>query len=466
MMIEVIQELIESGFCLALTAAVVAAPVALLALVVDLLAGGWMAARFRCWLWVVVAIRLLMPMAPGSAASLQNAWSFLDRTPTTQASAERAALETIPLEWGETWSDPTGLPELVPVRVHATPVSRIDWEMVLALSLVFGWLVGAAWVLLRAVVASFRFRRQLQALPAVDDSAIIDTVRLACGHIGVTAPVVKRVPDLPAPALFELGRPTLCLPEGENLTDSQLRMIALHEAMHIRRRDGWLAWLLAAVRAAHWFNPIAWLAVSRVASTQPTNSSQWGDDSPVEAGKPSVSIESASFDFAPFMVFSLNEDEMKSVVEWFATKPSSLSMHAPKVTLFSGQTGTIRDQSHRPFVTSVDCIRGPYGTAAQPNIVVLDEGTRIDYQPKMHDHEHLDLRCRLTLSAIDDVRTINLPGAGSRVTVQVPKVTRKVVSTSCRMKQGETLLIASLDEKTFYYAITPRWFADPVAAEE
>lgn len=704
-MIELFWELLVSVFGLALLATVAATPVALVALIVDGLIGSRMTARFRCWLWVIVAIRLMMPLAPGSAISLQNAWTLLDHTPANQAPVAYVKAKTASSNWEET---PNNLAALPGSRPASVPSSPIDWEMIVAVVLITTWLAGASWVLLRAVVATLRFRRQLRSLPAVEDPAIVDTVRLACRDVGVETPVVKRVPGIASPALFGLRRPILCLPADETLTNSQLRMIALHEGTHIRRRDGWLAWLLTIVRAVHWCNPIAWLTAWRVeqyreqacddAVRRHTNTDQhsdyaellmrfatgtsptlnlgllglwfarpaklltarivaftagnrvrqlpWflsaatvvvvaflgltdavgGSDSPesstrarpafsrseidarmyvderdgveesppanpleektydltaalekadhipegndrlqwllhyakarfnaaspetqirgdsadqitltmprrrheffanvlkeierlghtyqvvvetrvfpaesiesvpgidwreavrfasppsyqtdwseeasvdggqritsVEEGKPAASVETVSFEFAPFMVLCLNEGDMQRVDEFLKSRPQYARSQAPKITLFSGQAGTIRDQSQRPFVTAVDYVRGELATAAQPKIVVVEEGARIDFSPKIHDDDHLDMRCRLTLSAIDRVREVKLPG--QEVTVQVPKVTRQTVSTTCRLKRGDSLLIAALGEQTLYCVITPRWFADPV----
>lgn len=95
---------------------------------------------------------------------------------------------------------------------------------------------------------------------------------------------------------------------------------------------------------------------------------------------------------------------------------------------------------------------------------MIDEGARIDVSPRMYDDDQLDLRCRLTLSAIDKVRNVKLPGQD--VTVQSPKVTRLTITTTARMKQGESLLIGGPGDRSFYYAITLRWFSDPVAGHE
>ena len=144
---------------------------------------------------------------------------------------------------------------------------EVDWTDITFSCFLYVWFAGATIVLLRASIASIRFATRLRTIPLVQDLAIVELLDQVCGQVGVRRrPRVKYVADLPAPAVFGVFRPTLCLPEATRgqLSDVQLRMIMLHEVMHLRRRDGYLAWLLTAVRAAHWWNPISWLVISRV----------------------------------------------------------------------------------------------------------------------------------------------------------------------------------------------------------
>jgi hypothetical protein len=69
-------EWLSIGCGAALYAAFSTLPLAVVALAIDAMAGRFLAARFRCLLWIVVAARLVMPMAPESRWSLQQAWQL------------------------------------------------------------------------------------------------------------------------------------------------------------------------------------------------------------------------------------------------------------------------------------------------------------------------------------------------------------------------------------------------------
>jgi TonB family protein len=65
-----------------------------------------------------------------------------------------------------------------------------------------------------------------------------------------------------SPALFGYIRPRLLLPEGilEELNDTELAYVFMHELGHLKRHDIGISWLLTLLQIIHWFNPLVWLA--------------------------------------------------------------------------------------------------------------------------------------------------------------------------------------------------------------
>jgi hypothetical protein len=86
------------------------------------------------------------------------------------------------------------------------------------------------------------------------------------------AQVRRRVPIIVAdfvgqPAVLGWLRPELLLPpSATSLRDESLRMVMLHELGHIRRWDVAANWLMLFIKALHWWNPLYWLAASRIQS--------------------------------------------------------------------------------------------------------------------------------------------------------------------------------------------------------
>jgi len=80
---------------------------------------------------------------------------------------------------------------------------------------------------------------------------------------GVAAPVCLIVSEgIGAPALLGWLRPRILLPAhlATSMPEESLRAIFLHELAHFRGLDIPLAWLFAAARVVHWFNPCVYLA--------------------------------------------------------------------------------------------------------------------------------------------------------------------------------------------------------------
>ena len=70
--------LAAGGLSLAIMATMIAAPLALITLLIDWCTGKWMTARIRCWLWLLVAVRLVLPVAPTSPVSAVNLWHLVN----------------------------------------------------------------------------------------------------------------------------------------------------------------------------------------------------------------------------------------------------------------------------------------------------------------------------------------------------------------------------------------------------
>lgn len=757
-----IAQYVAAGLGLACLAALAALPLAAVVLLLDWTLGKRIPAKFTCLLWLLVVGRLVLPLAPPSPLGVTNWWwttedrqnmkeglvQLVTALPE-QIAAEHAVVRTArvqPTNGSEEQlakREQVGVPETAPVEIFVGDqedvAPEVDWETILGFALMTLWSLGFLLVLGRALIASYFFARKVRRLPSVTEPSVLESLHEVCRQLGVAnIPNVKYVPGLESPALFGAWRSTLCLPEGsqEELTAEQLRLILLHEVAHISRRDALAAWLLTWARAFHWWNPVAWLAMSRVvkyrelacdevvrqqtkpgerqaygklllryttatpcrlfnlqnlgtvglsfakpakqltarieaftaergpinrwirpvlwsligllmlagltdaavnvpvsvekpkrkpvfsfsgntvedmiASVSPEtpidemlNSSSkkevpeqreyavqaafeklietrveirtqeeaedylrtflmlpgissdqetsrhfptpeklsdgktwkvnltpsghkhfagilkgieaagpwqvsvetriiFADESrmtgqaalggidwtdavkfalpggkltgwPPQPGEPSdasvpadglsLTASTITHQYAPYLAQRIEQPTLRRFVQACNQDESADLWNAPRVTLFSGTSATMHDQSLTPFVVGVQTIKGEKASAQQPEIAVLPEGMSIDLYPLVVDEETLKLNCRLVLSQIQEVDTTNLPGM--EVTVQSPRVIQKAISARCTLGQEETPLIAAPSSgDTYYFAVTPSWFPDPEAVEE
>ncbi|TWT97139.1 Regulatory protein BlaR1 [Neorhodopirellula pilleata] len=122
-------------------------------------------------------------------------------------------------------------------------------------------------LILRGIASHLRFVWKLRTLPAVTERDTIDCLLRVCDDVGVgRRPKLKEVPSLDAPAMFGMLWPTVCLPIGwrEKLTMEQLEWVFRHEVAHVQGRDGLLLFVATLARSIHWFNPLSWIAVSKL----------------------------------------------------------------------------------------------------------------------------------------------------------------------------------------------------------
>ncbi|MDA1232066.1 MAG: M56 family metallopeptidase, partial [Planctomycetota bacterium] len=240
------------------------------ALVFQLLTRRHIAARYHCFLWMLVVVRLMVPYSVPFGLSVQphvdrlaEQWVFAESNDEVAVSSPPEFLQytsetnTWTADQFEDWG--TGS--------SAAAESNFDWDAVPAYSILSIWLVVATLLICRSLITYLRFALQLKQCSEITDQSVIDLVLRACDELKIgRRPKLKDVPGLSVPAVFGLFRPVVCIPSDgiQQLTAEQLKWVLLHELGHVCRRDPLVLAIAVFVRAVHWFNPLAWLTVSRL----------------------------------------------------------------------------------------------------------------------------------------------------------------------------------------------------------
>lgn len=68
---------------------------------------------------------------------------------------------------------------------------------------------------------------------------------------------VYRCGGVTSPAVYGVFRPRIIVPE--NVPEKSLKLILLHENVHLKRKDNLLRCIAVITACLHWFNPLAWL---------------------------------------------------------------------------------------------------------------------------------------------------------------------------------------------------------------
>ena len=251
-----------------------AALLAGMVLIVQWLLRGRLSARWRYNLWLLVLLRLIVPVTPQSSLSIFNLSKrfAVVSAPSTVANVEIASppLRLSALSKRET------VVEAVPLARSAkpqaimgvSPVTRaaaaIPWRLILASV----WITGTLILLARIAYAMIRLSRAVRRMSQVDAPDLLDAVVRCCNELNIRRRhiIVLASDDLPAPALMGVFRPRLLLPRRvlDRFAPAELRLILLHELGHLKRNDVPVNWLVSLLNALHWFNPILWVAFARL----------------------------------------------------------------------------------------------------------------------------------------------------------------------------------------------------------
>lgn len=234
-----------------------AAVLAMLVLAAQWILRSRLSARWRYNLWLLVLLRLVVPVTPASP------WSVFNLAPRIEPPAVTAAPTDIPL--ASQTAVTQGVAEVVVAGRQAPAAPAIRWKLILASV----WIAGVVLFLGRITFATARLIASTRRMRNVDSDCVITLFDRCRVELHITRQVRLLVADdLAAPALMGILRPRLLLPRNviEQFRAAELRLILLHELAHLKRHDVAINWLVALLQAIHWFNPVLWLAFARMRS--------------------------------------------------------------------------------------------------------------------------------------------------------------------------------------------------------
>lgn len=218
-------------------------------------------AKTRCWLWLALAVFLLLPVdfsvknAPVQAAPPKDYTLFVG--------TDKTAIQSTDNLFGDmaekSGQSPAQVRDTIIQRPVTNPEQKTTRYIPVTTILFYGYLAGAAAFLLYQGVSYALFRRTVRRwkrdVTRADYASLLsDTAR----DLGVSAPEMIVCEAISTPAVTGLLRPRLLLPH-ERYDVQELRYILRHELCHLKRRDMLLKLVLLAANAMHWFNPVVYL---------------------------------------------------------------------------------------------------------------------------------------------------------------------------------------------------------------
>lgn len=237
-------------------------------------------AKWRYWAWLLIAVRLLLPIGitlpqpvvtlPQPRGEITYPVSREEPAPTEPApvgdpiQVVPGAAENDPYQQIETgMTAPTGpsaeTPKPAEPAITPTPAGTRSIPVMEAVG--WCWAAGTALFLLWQLGSYLALRVKLsRSRRPLTDEAILAVLERESAAAGRQKPLPVYTAAVGSPMIVGAIKPTLLLPELE-LSTEQLSLVFRHELIHYRRRDIWYKLLLMLANAIHWFNPMVWLMV-------------------------------------------------------------------------------------------------------------------------------------------------------------------------------------------------------------
>lgn len=220
--------------------------------------------RLQYALWLLIALRLLVPVE--LATSAYSALALLDRAERPAQVAQAIGRTTVPIpaqsydsayvqvirEYEENGVDTTKLSDRELEQVDAQARERSQGATLSQLFEKYArslWLSGAALAGLWFLLVNLRFRRRLRA------------AELAVVEPSTRLPVF--VSDaLLSPCLCGTFRPAIYITPHAAQDPDRLRHVLAHESTHYRHKDHWWALMRCLCLCLYWFDPLVWWAAA------------------------------------------------------------------------------------------------------------------------------------------------------------------------------------------------------------
>lgn len=207
-------------------------------------------AKWRCGVWLLLAVRLLIPWEPELPSLLPTIFTISAPQPAI-ASIQKG---TVPAGTGSLVSSSAAGQSIAQV----TPAAPSPLQI-----LAIVWAAGAAAILVCQFAGYFLFRRSVwknsREIRQGPTAELWQSLKRVCNIRSKYPLLINR--NIRSPMTTGFFHPVLILPSYPFST-MELKIILNHELVHYRRKDLWFKLILAIANAVHWLNPFVWIMVS------------------------------------------------------------------------------------------------------------------------------------------------------------------------------------------------------------
>ena len=212
--------------------------------------------RWQYYIWIVVALRFLLPFTPNTTI----VGSLFEKFDTATITNEVPTSLNVPVPAG------TGNNKAEPIQTNREiSAAAMREPFNIYVCLFFIWSALALVLFVRKVTVYQGFIQYIKAgNTEVSDIKILNLLSDCEEKLNIKTRVELSYNSLIAsPIMIGFFRPRIVLPVHE-LEDKELSYIFVHELTHYKQRDMFYKWLIQIVVCAHWFNPFVYLLEKEV----------------------------------------------------------------------------------------------------------------------------------------------------------------------------------------------------------
>ena len=221
-------------------------------------------AKWRYWLWLILAIRLIIPVnitLPDPPINIS--------APEMTVSGGLAGNHRNILAIGETATvNKPSNENYIPSRIESehsqksiannqlSSVNNFDITYILTAL----WIAGTVIFFMYYLIIYFLYRNNVKAwCEPIEEEDILEIYKDVCKEIKINKPIpIMKCKIIESPMVLGFWSTVLLLPDMA-IPPHHLKMILRHELIHVKRRDVLYKILILAARAVHWFNPLVHL---------------------------------------------------------------------------------------------------------------------------------------------------------------------------------------------------------------
>ncbi len=212
--------------------------------------------RWQYYIWIVVALRFLLPFTPDNAI----VGSLFEKIDTVAITNEIPTSPNIlvPADTGNNNAEPIQTNREINAAAMREPFNKY-------VCLFFIWSALALVLFVRKVTVYQGFIQYIKAgNKEVSDIKILNLLSDCEEKLNIKTRVeLSCNPLIASPMLIGFFRPRIILPARE-WEDKELSYIFVHELIHYKQRDMFYKWLIQIVVCVHWFNPFVYLLEKEV----------------------------------------------------------------------------------------------------------------------------------------------------------------------------------------------------------